>query len=58
MATDHQELDFMSKELLTTDIDTQRHLEEMFILQKQAGEEVAESGSLLQKMQRRYNMIP
>lgn len=55
---DQQALEFMAKEMLTTDIDTGSHVAEMFIGQAQAGEDVAEAGALLIDLQRRYNMLP
>ena len=48
----------MSKEMLTTDIDTGLNVEEMFVCQKQAGEEVAIEGTNLIRLQQKYNMIP
>lgn len=55
---DLQALDYMSKEMLTTDIDTQNHVEEMFIEQAQAGKDVALEGANLRRLQQRYNMVP
>lgn len=55
---DLQALEFMSKEMLTTDIDTEQHVGEMFVAQKQAGEEVATEGANLRRLQQRYNMLP
>ena len=55
---DLQALDYMSKEMLTADVDTQKHVEEMFIGQAQAGEDVASEGANLRRLQQRYNMVP
>lgn len=55
---DLQALEFMSKEMLTTDVDTQDHIEEMFVEQAQAGVEVATEGANLRRLQQRYNMVP
>lgn len=55
---DLQALEFMSKEMLTTDVDTQNHIEEMFVEQAQAGVGVATEGANLRRLQQRYNMVP
>jgi len=55
---DLQVLEFMAKEMLTTDLDTERHVGEMFVAQKQAGEDIAKQGANLRRLQQRYELLP
>ena len=55
---DIKKLNFMSREMMTSDVDRLEHVEEMFIKQKQAGKDIAEEGVKLHSLLEDTIMIP
>lgn len=51
-------LEFMSHELLTSDIYNEKFISNMFVEEKQAGKEISNLGRDLIILQKRYYMIP
>lgn len=55
---DMQAIDFMNKEMMTTDSYTESLISNMFVRNAQAGIEVANAGRQMNSLQGRYGLLP
>lgn len=55
---DKQAMEFMAREMLTTDVITEKQVGKMFVQESQAGDDVAREGANLRRLQQRYALLP